>query len=682
MISILIFICCAINSPGQVNSLPDTIPVPRDTIPVPTDTIPVLPDTIPVVPDTVSTDTIPAPADTLEQRRMQRPDQEEEEEEELKVVPTWPDLHAPGYEIAETDSTIRWFMALDWSERLYREPGVLTYRTGRLGHPSGIDIHSYENRHQNLMMNDMFISDPVTGQINWNRIPIHKIRSIEVDDNSYIYRARVNLREHYVVEPRTFLNFDEGKDNYRNLEFSFTHNFTPQTNLELSFWDRKDGDLYPRNNMEGRQIVFKARHNLTDDILLKAGYINNAIDQQQPFGYNITDLWRYDFNPFNAIAVETSANSNHSTNDIYLQIMQRSETDEPAKRAAGINYQNDNWELAYSQDTTAYELRNIHAFAWQDLYAGEASLRARADIHAMRDGSGVSLNQNTWINWSGSVNANVPLFSWLETGLSGNYEGRNDGFTGYDSAFNLTLRPFNWFKLEGFGGFGSSIPDIQALYWNSNLYQGNSSLRNETAFFAGVASQINIGSRLAFGFRADAREITDGIYTNNEGNFVNIDPYTNLSGTAWLKLDSERFEGMMSATGQTFMSNSDNQVNVRLDRGGERLWIKGSLYWKNYLFNRATYVKAGVTGMFSPGNYIPADFRVPLNRWQHGGGERYLPDFHRLDVDISARIRWIMLLVRWENVLDRITQLGYFETDSYPMPRKRLTLGLRIVFTN
>jgi hypothetical protein len=680
LISILIFICCTLNLPYQADSLPDTIPVPQDTIPVPADTIPEFPDTLQVVPDTVLTDTIPAPADSLEQQRRIR--QEQEEEEELKIVPTWPDLNAPGFKTAETDSTLRWFMALDWTERLYRQAGVLTYRTGRLGHPSGIDIHSYENRHQELMMNDISVTDPVTGQVNWNRIPIHKIRTIETDNDSYKYRARVNLREHYVVQPRTYLNFDEGKHNYRYLEFSFTHNFSPQTNLELSFWDRKDGDLYPRNNMEGRQIVFKARHNLSEEVLLKAGYIDNSLEQQQPFGYNIPDLLRYDFNPYNAIATESSANSKHSTNDIYVQIFQRRNEDQAASRAAGISYQNDNWELFYSQDTTAYNLRDIHAFAWQDVQAGRSSLRARADIHALRDGSGVSLNKHTWIKWNGSFKGEFPLFPWLEAGLTGNYEGRSDGFTGYEASFSLTLRPFQWFELGGFGGLGSSIPDIQALYWNSGQYQGNRSLQNESAMFAGFRSRINLGNRLSFGVRADAREVSNGVFINSEGNFLNIEPYMNLSGSAWLKLDSEHFEGMMSATGQTFSSNSGNQVNVLLDRGGERLWFKGSLHWKNYLFNKATYIKAGITGMFSPGNYIPSGFMVPLNRWQHGYTERYLPDFHRLDVDFSARVRWIMLLIRWENVLDRITQLGYFESENYPMPGNRLVVGLRVVFTN
>jgi hypothetical protein len=663
----------------------DTIPAPRDTIPsvpdtipAPPDTIPALPDTIPAIQDTVDNDTIPQPPGFP----GMEPLEPEEEEEELRIVPTWPADRMPGYRVAESDSTIRWFMALDWTDRLYRKPGVITYRTGRLGNPSGIDIYSYENRHQNLVINEMSATDPVTGQVNWNRLPIHKIESIQVDNRAYTHQANVNLREYYVVQPRTFLNFDEGKDNYRNLEFSFTHNFTPETNLELSFWDRRDGDLYPRNDLNGRQIIGKIRHNLSETILIRAGYIDNGIEQQQPFGYNIPSLPGYDFNPYIAMALENSANSEHKTSDAYIQIFQRSGNDEPPGRAAGINYQHDNWDLTYSQDTTAYAIRDVSAFAWQDLRVGNTVLRSRAEVNAMRDNSNVSLTRRTWIGWRASLKSEIPLFSGLRIGVQGNYQGRNDGFTGYDVSGNLLLQPFSWLELQGFGGFGSSIPDIQSLYWNSNEFSGNEFLGNESALFGGGTFTLNPGGRLSAGVRGDARNVLDGIFLNREGSFTNIGPYINLSGSAWIELDSERFEGHISATGQTFYSESGHPVNQTLDRSGERLWLKGSIHWKNYVFNRAAFVKAGVSGMFSPGNYMAADYYVPLNRWQHGTGERYLPDFHRLDVDISARVRWIMLLIRWENVLDRITQLGYFETDGYPMPRNRFILGLRIVFTN
>ncbi|MEX2573501.1 MAG: hypothetical protein WD317_04355 [Balneolaceae bacterium] len=669
-------------------ALPDTIPdVLPETIPVALpDTIPdVLPETIPVaLPDTIPgapPDTMPDPpldptTDTQQDPGTAQPDEVQTE------VDVWPDARAPGYRTAETDSTLRWFMALDWTSRMYREPGVITYRTGQLGLPSGLDIHSYENRHQKLILNEMDVTNPVTGQINWNRVPIHKIRTVQISDRGYTHRSRVNLREYYTVQPRTYLNFDEGAGDYRSLEFSFTHNFDARTNVELAFWDRRDGDNQPRNELEGRQITMKARHNLTDRVVLKAGYVNNGLDHQRSFGYNVPDPAFYHFNPYNAQPVEPNANSNLTTNDLYAQIFRRPDENRPATAAAGLSYQTNNWSLEYSQDSTAYALSNMGAFGWQEFRAGESTHRVKASAYALGDGSGRSLTADSWFGWETALRSEMRIFPWLNGRLEGRHEGRNDDRTGYEAAASLVVEPVDWFRVEGFGGTGLSIPDLQSLYWNSIDYLGNENLAGESGFHTGVLSELQLGSHISAGMRLETRDVSDGIFPDPDGTFTNIDPYTSLSATGWLNLDSPLFEGSVSATMKDFSSASANPVNIRLDQGGTRTWVKGSFYWKNYLFERATFVKAGLSGMISPGGYLPSDYVVPLNRWHHGGAGRLLPGFHRVDVDVSARIRWFMLMLRYENVLDGVQQAGYFEADSYPMPGRRLIVALRIVFTN
>ncbi|NBC05412.1 MAG: TonB-dependent receptor, partial [Bacteroidetes bacterium] len=77
-----------------------------------------------------------------------------------------------------------------------------------------------------------------------------------------------------------------------------------------------------------------------------------------------------------------------------------------------------------------------------------------------------------------------------------------------------------------------------------------------------------------------------------------------------------------------------------------------------------------------------AEFIAPLNRWQHGTNEFINPSYYRVDVDVSARVRWFMILLKWENVLDQVQQLGYFESVGYPMPGRRFRFGVRVLFTN
>jgi len=604
------------------------------------------------------------------------------EEERYVEVALWPDDRAPGFRTMETDSTLRWFMALDWNERLYRQPGVFTYRTGRLGHPSGLDIYGYDNNRQRLMVNEMDMTDPVTGQVNWSRLPIHRIRSIRVDDRGWNWRARAELREHYLVQPRTYLNFDEGAGDYRNLEFSFTHNLHEKTNIELAFWDRRDGDRFSRNGLDGRQIVMRARHNLSDRTLLKAGYINNGLNLEQSFGYQIPNPFLYDFNPFNTSPVESGAASNQTTNDLYLQAHQRRDADVDPHRAAGLHYQTNRFRLTYSQDTTAYAMRDLGLFAWQEWRPGVMQLRARGDVNLLSEVGERSLRSDRWLAWRGSLRGRIPLVSGVRIEGEGRLDGRSDGYSGFEFSGSLILQPVERLILEGSAAVGASIPTLQALYWQSADYSGRENLTTERGGQAAVDLRYRISSLFRFGARAGARENRTSIFVDPAGQFVTADPYRTYFGSAWLELDSRILEGEISASARTTETDSEHPVNRLLNQHREQVWLRGSLYWKNYVFNRAAFVKAGASGMISPYRYRPAGYQIPLNRWQHGVFEQRPPDFHRLDLDVSARIRWFMLLIRYENVLDGMGQPGYFETEGYPMPGRRLIVGIRVVFTN
>ncbi|MEX0894270.1 MAG: putative porin [Balneolaceae bacterium] len=645
---------------------PDTVRMPPDTLTLPSDTIQV---TAPTVTKT----------DASQQAGQEG---EEDEEDELEIVPMWLNPDIPAYETVETDSTLRWFMALDRTERLAQNPGVIIYRTGSLGRPTGLDIYSFENRHQELELYDLSANDPVTGQVNWNRVPYHKIKSIEAADWAATYSSSIQLREHYLIQPRTYLNFDESQENYRSLEFSFTHNVMARTNLELSYWDRKDGMIYPRSNMEGNQILARVRHHVTDKLLLKTGYISNSIEQEQPFGYNIQDLGTYLFNPFNAVPLETSASSSQGANDFYVQFHQRKDTLSPAFRMAGIYHQKDEWEMNFSQDTTRYSVSESGLQGWQTMTAGNTRFRATGRVGVLRDHANESLRDQAWIRWNGKVVAEYPFMERMDLGLSAGYQGRSDGQTGYDLSGQLNIRLTKGFYIKPYGGFSSSIPDLQALYWDSEQVSGDSGLGNETGLRAGMTTEVDLSSDLSFGGRIEGRRVEKGIFSDETGNFVNIDPYMNLAASAWLTLDSQILEGDLSISSQSFNSGSAQDVNRNLDLSGDKIWIRGSFYWKNYVFDQAAFVKAGISGMFTPGNYLAAGYLPPLNRWQHGTSTQYIPSFYRLDVNISARIRWMMVHVRWENVLDRLGQAGYFETAGYPMPPRRFIFGIRVLFTN
>ncbi len=634
--------------------------------------------------DSISFNT--AGMDTLQSLMGPEAGTEEQDEEQLEIIQVWNYETRPGFKVQETDSTLRWVNTLSLTQRFYRYPGAITYRTGTLGRMDGIQMHAYENRNFTAELDGLLINDPLTGAVNWNRVPIHKVSSMDVSSFGPDFNTNIRLRDHYLVQPRTYLNFDESTYNFRNLEFSATHNLQPGTNLELSFWDRRDGIGYSRSAVEGNQILFRGYHQLSSHWLLRAGYITNAMEQQQPFGYILGDPSQFPFNPFIATPNQRSAVSDESSKDIYVQTHFRRDSTKAVATELGLHYQINKRSLSYSADTVATDFRNIEFYARQTLQNGgaEAAVTARPFILENRSDQ---LTENSWLGVKGNLEGSLTLIPSVELALTARGTVRNDSKYESKAGGRLSATLFPWLNVSAFGGYASQIPSLQALYWQSDEFSGNSDLKNEVSTNAGVAARIGLGSYFSIDGRLDIRQVEQGVFVNRTGlaveSFENIDPYTSMSATGSLNLHSPLFEGMASATYKTFESDDlENPVNAGLQSSGDRMWLKGSLYWKNYLFNRATFVKAGLVGMYSPNVMRTAEYIVPLNRWQHGTQALTNPPYSRVDIDVSARIRWFMVLLRWENIFDRVNQRGYFESVGYPMPEQRFILGLRILFTN
>jgi len=686
-------------------SVQDTIPpAERDTIPpVPADTlqipIPQFPDTlqmpIPQFPDTLpdptAQDTIPElmPLDTTQI-------EQEPEEVALDTIQVWNYRFAESLKIAETDSTLRWVNMVNLFDRFYREKGAITYRLGTIGRIDAMDLHGYETRHFNLEMEGLILNDPLTGAVNWNRLPIRKIHEFSEADYGSAYRAQTRLIDYYLTQPRTYLNYDEGKFDYRSLDFVFTQNIRQQTNLEFSFWDRRDGGGYNRSNVEGRQAAVMIYNQLNDRWMLKGAYLNNAMDRDEPFGYVVQNPLLFSFNRFVEQPNRPNARSNQTSSDIYFQTHYRPDKYADVRTEFGVHLQRSKWSLSYAADTLDTQFDKAELYARQHLSMGSAHLTATGRAFYLDEATGRNITESGWLGGRADLDFTQYITSRSQINAYAKMEAWDDSRTTTELSGRLLISPGAQTEFSLFGGLLSAAPDIQAVYWQSQEFSGNSSLQNEETLTVGAKAQIGLGSLLSIGFRGDYRKTENAIFVNSENTFVNIDPYEQVSGTGWLSLDSRIFEGEVSATYKRYFSDSQNQVNRLLDTSGDRTWIKGHLYWKNYLFNRATFVTAGFSGVFSPNPFRTAEFLTPLNRWQHGtnlnrfqtvgtqnGTNDFInPSYHRLDFDLSARIRWFMLLLKWENILDRVNQLGYFETTGYPMPERRFIFGLRVLFTN
>lgn len=653
------------------------------------------------IPDlSAKTDTITAnmPADSLFETRLTpdlpqnlqitpyepavQPPESTPEEERPDTVYVWRYDTPATLSTTETDSTLRWLNYVNMADRFYRKRGAAIYRLGTIGRMDGVELFTHESRHINLQMEDMRMNTPLTGLVNWNRLVVHRVSEMATSDFGTDYRANVHLKDHYLVEPRTYLNFDESKFNNRSLEFSFTQNLRKDTNIEFSFWDRRDGGGYRRSNVQGSQATFRGYHQITDLWLLKIGLINNSMNREESFGYSVTNPELFAFNRFTESPLESNADSKQASSDIYIQLHHRADTTKTVRSKLGLHYQTHKWNLTYSADSLDTVFRNAEIFSQHRIRVGGAEITGTGRLYLLQEKNGDNLSRTSWTGVKTILDYKQRVTGFLDMMGTASSEWMSDGRQSSSLSFKTVIRPLNFFTLKAFGGIASVAPDIQSMYWQSLVYSGNKDLLNEEIQYAGASAEIRVGKHIGFGVRGDLRENESSPFLGSENVFVAIDPYLTSSGTAWLSFDSRLFEGEISGHIRTFSSNSSMPENTILNSAGEKVWLKSRLFWKNYVFDRAAFIKAGVIGHFTPGEYRAAQYITPLNRWQSGSQDLLTPLHYRMDVEVSARIRWFMMLLAWENVLDRAGQLGYFETVGYPMPARRFKFGVRVLFTN
>lgn len=629
---------------------------------------------------------------------------EETEKPSFTVVP-W-QFHAPlDAQVSATDSTLRWQNWPDWTYKLNREPGVISYRMGTSLRSNAVQRFAHEPRHQQLYWEGIHLNDPVSGNLNWSLIPQHKIDKVFGQDLGTQYRTTYYLRQYYLNKPLSRLLYSESKFSNRDLEFEVSHNLSKRTNVELSYWDRRSGGEYPNSESIGRQIFAKVSYHLDPKHLLKVNYINNKLDIGRPFGYQMTDLRLFDFDRFEAAPIQSGGRS-VEVNNLFAVNLYRRNTDTADERDnfhVGLYQRSTERTMEYSADSTSYSVRSLGLTSrkWWSVGNLHTEGGLTYEYFFNKQLQNPTLNTNNWGLLNAEAKMSLDIGSFLNLHGNGGYQVRDDGFQGNRLGVGMDLT-LGKLTLSSDISTGSVMPTPQQLYWQSRNYEGDPGLSNEDIREGRAELKFAFTRDTHLGVRVQHKDIRNGIMTRvdtsftnldsyaiengfrigPENTFRNVDSYASQSATAFFDWDVTHFEFKGSATFHQF-SNSVSDPGAEIPMSSrQRFWLKGGAYWKGYLFGRATYVKAGLSGMMAPFRYQADHYNPELDYWQSASDDQQLPLFNRLDVDISARVRSIVFVLRWENVLDDVSQLGYFETAQYPMSQRKFIFSVRALFRN
>ncbi len=596
-------------------------------------------------------------------------------------IEPWKTMNPFGFQNFTNDSLLRWQNWAQWGDFLAYQANTISYRQGSNGRIDAFDINGYGPLEQDITVNGIGLKNPFTGLVNYNFIPAYKVNEMWVQ-HSGSYKADIRLKDYYIIKPLSYLTFDEADFNYRNLEFMVTQNFSEKTNVELSFWDRRDGGGFPQNDVQGSQIMFKGYHFLSQYLQLRAMIMRNQYKREEPFGYVVGDPTTFAFSEFSSQPNESGISSEILRNDIKVALYSR--PDSLSKQNYGVEiYRTKNeFDLPFDTDTLHWDLRSWRLKGIANTQLGNVVVSAQAELQSHSTKSLSGLTKGSWNEISVSGNLKLPFTNSLELFSNNTLSYRFDGFQSYNLGAGGSIL-FGKIGLRLNASLFQRLPTMQQLYWSASDFAGNPDLQETKGISIAPAVDLQLSNTLRFGVSGRYALLDKDVFIGNDSSFVNADAYDKLSATVFGEFSNHRFEIHSSATVDAALATEPTSVLEANNLHDRKIWLRNNAFIKGYVFDKAAYVKAGLRSTLSPIPYRTRLFNTGLQFWENAAlEESEIPAFFRLDAELSARVRAIMVLIRWENTLDGFGQAGYFEAATLPMPARRLIVGIRAQFRN
>lgn len=636
------------------------------------------------VPDSVAVDTTQmeiAPDDSLPVSTRTTIQKKQDKQEETGTVTPWKEQLPFGAQIITNDSLLRWQIWPNWGDYQAYRSDAISFRQGSIGRVDAFHINGYEPHEQRVEMEGIRLNNPITGLPNYNLLPHRKI-GIVSENYSGNYISNIRLRDFYIIKPISYLNYDEADGAYRNLEFLVSQNFTERTNLELSYWDRRGGGYYPNSGVEGSQVVGRVYHHLNKQFLIRGMYLRNQLKRDEPFGYSVSDPSIFPFDEFTSIPLSSNGESEFTRWDLVAGIYHRADTSAAEDAGLEASVTKNKKELTFPPDTLSWDIRTLNARLFKRFSWNRFSLRGEINTqqHALTDGN--ILSRESWFTVNTEAGMKYQFTEAAEIYSNAILSHRSGGSNGYDAGAGLKAEAFDRLKIGANLSLYSRIPTMQAMYWNSGNYRGNSGLRNEEGISITGNINFELTPTLTIGGSGRFKSAENATFLTPDSTFTNSEGFQHMAATVFGKFENHLFEVESSGTFQQFNYSEVNAPVAALNNQDQIIWLRNSAFIKGYVFDRATFLKIGVKTLLSPFFYAARTYNTELGFWQGNSTYQELPPFFRLDGELSARVRGIMVVLRWENALDGIGQAGYFEAAGFPMPPRRLIVGIRAQFRN
>jgi len=589
-----------------------------------------------------------------------------------------------GSKLLFSDSLARWNLYNSASEFLYWNTGSQHFRTSSfLRSTYSLFPAQFEKEwridglvHRNILGN----------RINSNLLSFKRLDQLWID---YLGDFSIYTKRYYVTRPITVLEAEEGDYGYLNVFGSFVAPITKQQSLELSLWNRSEDEEFLNSTTQAKNISLFYRYQLDDfhQLEFHAEYISAQF--KEPDGYWVEPVSFFTYDRFNSRPQRSKARSSlrdaryhidyirenktlftHST--LFLNLQRRFV--KAAKDEEIVNGE----LLSAAADTVDWNVRQLgfQTISTIKFWSTATSVTLTSSL--------LSSNQQFYaMNLSGGLKDLL----WNETELFIRSKTQKWGL------FFQTGRMLNYNSINGYSG--KSITNLfypiekqefnfnyfskfkqQPLYsrkWNSLSLKGKN-LRTIYHFGSGFG-WIKKGAQFTLNTEFHASYKT-GDYGLRDSTFFVSHPYWSSSLSSEVQTSFWKFKTSNNLSLTYFMGKNDFWPTQLM------IWNRSHFYFEDYFFKKATFVKTGFSLAFSPLSYATPRYNIMLNDWIQPDENQTIPDFVKLDFELSARVRGLFFYLRWENLTQGILNYGYFETYPYPMFERRLRFGIKTIFVN
>lgn len=628
--------------------------------------------------DTSKTQVIDEPTQTSPRDSLETT--QEKEPEPGQITP-WTEQMEIGSTQITNDSLLRWQIWPNWGDFYAYRKDAISFRQGTIGRVDAYHINGYEPQEQQVELEGLSLNHPLTGLPNYNLVPHRKLGRVTETYGGNL-STDLKIRDFYVTKPISYLIYDEANGDYRNLEFLVSQNFTEATNLEISFWDRKGGGYYPNNSVTGSQAFARVYHHLNDRLLVRAMYLRNQLEREEPFGYAVGDPLTFNFDEFSSLPNNNTANSEFTRWDLITGIYQRKDSSSTENGGIEFSITKNKENLFFAPDTLNQHLRSLNVRGFKRFEFGKFQLKGDVELSQQAALESTPISLNNWLNFKGEGLAGYHFNPDFLLYAKGNLQTRNDSKSGYESAVGFNYSIFDRFKIQASAAVYSQIPTIQSMYWHAGNYTGNNDLKNETGVSLSGNIDFELTPTITLGTSGRLKSAENSSFITSDSSFTNSEMFLKGNTSGYVRFENHRFEIETSGVYQYTQYEDESTELATLNNQDQIVWLRNSGFVKGYVFDRAAYLKLGVRSLFSPFYYSARTFKTELGYWQGNSSYQEIPPFFRLDAELSARVRGIMVVMRWENALDGLGQAGYFEAAGFSMPPRRLIVGIRAQFRN